>query len=171
MSTSTSPLFSLFPAREIQQATESDETLRALKDVILRGWPDPSSGNTILIIRDELSIQYGVIFRGQRMVIPSSLRRDMKQTLHASHLGVESCLRRARETIFWPWISNEIKEMIATCETCRKYETSNQKEQLPSTQSTMATSRSRPVRARPKAVHDNSGREASRYISTALHRP
>ena len=79
------------------------------------------------------------------------------QTLHASHLGVESCLRRARETIFWPGISNEIKEMIATCETCRKYETSNQKEPLPGTQSTMATSRSRPVRARPKAVHDNSG--------------
>ena len=64
------------------------------------------------------------------MVIPSSLRRDMKEKLHASHLGVESCLRRARETIFWPGMSNEIKEMIATCETCRKYETSNQKEPL-----------------------------------------
>lgn len=64
------------------------------------------------------------------MVIPSSLRRDMKQKLQASHLGVESCLRRARETIFWPGMSNEIKEMIATCETCRKYETSNQKEPL-----------------------------------------
>ena len=64
------------------------------------------------------------------MVIPSSLRRDMKQKLHASHLGVELCLRRARETIFWPGMSNEIKEMVATCETCRKYERSNQKEPL-----------------------------------------
>ena len=111
--------------RKIQQATESDETLRALKDVILRGWAEERSQTPTLVtsyfsIRDELSIQDGVIFCGQRMVIPSSLRRDMKQKLHASHLGVESCLRRARETIFWPGMSNEIKEMVATCETCRK---------------------------------------------------
>ncbi|XP_029182414.2 uncharacterized protein K02A2.6-like [Acropora millepora] len=121
--------------RKIQQATESDETLRALKDVILRGWPEersqtPTQVTPYFSMRDELSIQDGVIFRGQRMVIPSSLRRDMKQKLHASHLGVESCLRRARETIFWPGMSNEIKEMVATCETCRKYERSNQKEPL-----------------------------------------
>ena len=54
----------------------------------------------------------------------------MKQKLHASHLGVESCLRRARETIFWTGMSNEIKQMVARCETCRKYETSNRKEPL-----------------------------------------
>ena len=54
----------------------------------------------------------------------------MKHKLHASHLGTESCLRRARETIFWPGMSAEVKELIATCETCRKYETSNPKESL-----------------------------------------
>ena len=128
----TSPLSSLFSAREIQQATESDDTLRALKDIILHGWPEecsqtPAQVTPYFSIRDELSLQDGVIFRGQRMVIPSSLRRDMKQEPHASHLGVGSCLRRARETIFWLGMSTEIKEMVATCETCRKYETSNQK--------------------------------------------
>ena len=119
--------------QKIQQATESDETLRALKDVTLRGWPEersqtPTQVTPYFSIRDELSIQDGVIFRGQPMVIPSRLRRHMKQRLRASHLGVESCLRRARETIFWPRTSNEIKEMVATCETCRKYERSNQKD-------------------------------------------
>ena len=54
----------------------------------------------------------------------------MKQKLHASHLGAESCLRRERETIFWPGMNAEVKELIASCETCRKYETSNQKESL-----------------------------------------
>ena len=75
-------------------------------------------------IRDELAIQDGIIFRGQRIVVPVSLRLDMKRKLHASHLGVESCLRRARETIFWPGMNAEVKELIASCETCRKYETS-----------------------------------------------
>ena len=54
----------------------------------------------------------------------------MKQKLRASYLGTESCLRRARETIFWPGMNAEVKALIVTCETCRKFETSNQKESL-----------------------------------------
>ncbi|XP_015750646.1 PREDICTED: uncharacterized protein LOC107330572 [Acropora digitifera] len=41
----------------------------------------------------------------------------MKRKLHASRLGTESCVRRARETIFWPNMNAEFKEMITACET------------------------------------------------------
>lgn len=121
--------------REIQQATEDDENLQALKAIILRGWPDdrsqlPEQSTPYFSMRDELSLHDGVIFRGQRIVVPVSLRKDMKRKLHASHLGTESCLRRARETIFWPNMNAELKEMIAACETCRTYETSHHKESL-----------------------------------------
>ncbi|KAK2564108.1 Retrovirus-related Pol polyprotein from transposon 412 [Acropora cervicornis] len=121
--------------REIQQATEDDENLQALKAVILRGWPDdrsqlPEQTTPYFSMRDELSLHDGVIFRGQRIVVPVSLRKDIKQKLRASHLGTESCLRRARETIFWPNMNAELKEMIAACETCRTYETSHHKESL-----------------------------------------
>jgi len=81
-------------------------------------------------MRDELTIQDRNIFLGQRVIIPVSLRHDMKRKLHVSHLGVESCLHRARETIFWLSMNADIKGLIASCETCRKYETSNQKESL-----------------------------------------
>lgn len=81
-------------------------------------------------VRDEFSVHDGVIFRRQQIVVPVTLRKDMKRKLRASHLGAESCLRGARETIFWPNMYAELKEMIATCETCRKYETSHQKESL-----------------------------------------
>ena len=121
--------------REIQQATEDDEILQSLKPVVLRGWPDdpsqiPEQITPYFSVRDELSVHDEVIFSGQGIVVPVSLRKDMKRKLHASHLGAESCLRRARETIFWPNMNAELKEMIATCETCRKYETSHQKESL-----------------------------------------
>lgn len=78
-------------------------------------------------MRDELTIQDRVIFRGESSVVTVSLRHDMKRKLHESHLDAESCLRRARETIFWPGMNAEVKELIASCETCRKYETSKQK--------------------------------------------
>ena len=56
--------------------------------------------------------------------------REMKRQIHSSHLGIGSCLRRARESLFWPGMSAEIKEMITACETCRTYETTPQKETL-----------------------------------------
>ncbi|KAK3703506.1 hypothetical protein QZH41_002225 [Actinostola sp. cb2023] len=121
--------------QDIRLATDKDETLQLLKDVILRGWPAerkdlPTQITPYFSVRDELVVQDGMIFRGERIVVPYSLRKEMKQRIHSSHLGAESCLRRARETLFWPGMSAEIKEMVSACETCRTYETSPQKETL-----------------------------------------
>ena len=120
---------------EIQQATEDDEILQALKAVFLSGWPDdhsqiPEQITPYFSMRDKLSVHDGVIFHRRQIVVPVSLREDRKQNLHASHLGTESCLRRAQETIFWLNMNTDLKEMIETCETCRKYETCHQKESL-----------------------------------------
>ena len=54
----------------------------------------------------------------------------MKQKLHASHPGTESCLRRPRETKFWRNMNAKVKEMIATCKTCPRYEAGDQEESL-----------------------------------------
>ena len=43
-------------------------------------------------IRDKLSVQDGVIYRGQKKVIPTTLRTDMKTKVHALHRGIKSCL-------------------------------------------------------------------------------
>ena len=106
-----------------------------LKQTIIQGWPKERKNLPIQItpyfsMRDELTVQDGLIFRGQRIVIPLRLRREMKKKIHSSHLGTESCLRRARECLYWPGMSAEIKEMVASCETCRTYETTPQKESL-----------------------------------------
>ena len=54
----------------------------------------------------------------------------IKIKLHSSHVGIDACLRRVRESVFWPGFSAEIKQMVETCETCQKFETSPQKEPL-----------------------------------------
>ena len=69
--------------QEIQQATEDDENLQALKAIILRGWPDdrsqlPEQATPYFSMRDELSLHDGVIFCGQRIVVPVSLRKGLK---------------------------------------------------------------------------------------------
>ena len=60
------------------------------------------------------------------VVIPKNLRADMKARIHSSHLGAESCLRRARECIYWPGMLAEIQQYISACEICRKFDTTSQ---------------------------------------------
>ena len=44
-------------------------------------------------IRDELSIQDGIIFRGERLDGPTSLLTQIKRAVHKANLGTKSCLR------------------------------------------------------------------------------
>ena len=54
----------------------------------------------------------------------------MKRAVHQAHLGTESCLRRARECLYWPGMNADMKDYISRCERCRNFEISNQKETL-----------------------------------------
>ena len=45
----------------------------------------------------------------------------MKKKVHMGHLGINSCLRRARDLIFWPGMSSDIHKYVekyGTCSTC-----------------------------------------------------
>ena len=109
----------------IRRATTNDESLQALKDVILGGWPDhrsqvPPLATPYFGVRDELSTAQGLIFRGERLVIPKTMRQKIKENLHLGHNGIDATLRQAREHVYWPGMNQEIKEWIATCETCQE---------------------------------------------------
>ena len=121
--------------QEIRTETEKDGTLQILKSVILQGLPAkrnavPAQVTPYYSVRYELSVQDGLILRSDGVVIPKALRGEMKLKIHSSHMGAESCLRRARECIFWPGMNAEVKEMIAACETCRRYEKSQPNQPL-----------------------------------------
>ena len=120
---------------DIRNHTEQDETLHEVTKAILSGWPEwksdvPNAAAPYFNVRDELSVQNGVIFYGERAVVPISLRKDMLQCIHASHMGIEGCLRRARESLYWPGMNNEVKDFIQHCEVCRSTDVKQPKEPL-----------------------------------------
>ena len=49
---------------------------------------------------------------------------------HASHIGIEGCTRRARDTLYWPRMTTEIKEYISKCDVCMTHRTSQGKEPI-----------------------------------------
>ena len=85
--------------KEIQEETGRDDTLQQLKKTIISGWPEtkkevPTCLHPYFQVRDELSAQDGLIFKGQRRVVPLGLRARIKEKLHGAHTGIQSSLRR-----------------------------------------------------------------------------
>ena len=122
---------------QIQRETEQDESLQVLKAVIQHGWPENKSTLPLLAspyfdMRDELSVQDGLIFKGERVVVPKAARSGLLKSIHNSHLGVNGCLNRACECLYWPGMTGDIKNYVSTCEACREYEQGQRKETLTS---------------------------------------
>jgi hypothetical protein len=119
----------------IKTATENDYACRALKEVILEGWPESKQDmapevTPYFAYRDEMTVIDGIILRGERVVIPRDMRKTMKEKIHSSHLGITGCFRRARECLYWPNMAADIKDYISSCAICREVETKNSKETL-----------------------------------------
>lgn len=120
---------------EVKQHTEKCPTLQKLLHCVVSGWPSkknevPDELKTYYDIQDTLSHQSGVLLKGERIIIPKTLKGDIKSRLHASHLGYDSLMRRARQTVYWPGMSQEIKQMAETCAVCQEFKPRNQKETL-----------------------------------------
>ena len=78
---------------EIQQASSQDDHLQQLKSFIIAGWPDTKDKlHTELrpywLYRDELVV-IDVILKGRCIIILNSLRQQVLNQLHTSHMSIE----------------------------------------------------------------------------------
>ena len=98
-------------------------------------WPDDKM-KTPLVLRpywpysDELIASNGLVFRGMRIVIPTSMRRKMVTRAHASHMGTEYTANTAREVTYWPGMHSELVEAIQRCSTRQEAQPAQTKEPL-----------------------------------------
>ena len=107
----------------LKNETNKDEVLQAVKMIIESGWPEsksslPANVTPYFRFRDELVVQKGLILRGDRVVIPKALRKEIMTDMHTAHQRIESTLRRARKNIYWPNMNSEVKNYISKCEIC-----------------------------------------------------
>ena len=69
-------------------------------------------------LKDDLCVVHGIVLYQSRIVIPKRERKEVLRRLHASHQGVERTKRRARQTVYWPGISSDIKNTVEVCYDC-----------------------------------------------------
>ena len=108
----------------IRKATLEDCTMNNLKAMIKDGWPSrkedvPHRLRRYIPFKQELSTADDLVFKRESILVPEPARQQMKQRAH--HVGLQGCLRRAREVIFWPGISREIENYIFQCTVCKEY--------------------------------------------------
>ena len=49
------------------------------------------------------------------------MRQKVKEKIHRAHIGIQDCLRRAREVVYWPSMNQEITGYIEHCDTCNMF--------------------------------------------------
>lgn len=108
---------------QIKHASTDDPTLQVLRETIQQRWPEnktnvPPSIQAYFDFQDELTVQNQLVFKGPRIVIPFALRREMMSTIHASHIGIEDCIRMARDSLYWPRMNSDLKEYITKYDIC-----------------------------------------------------
>ena len=90
-------LVSEHEAEMFRVETKNDEVLQAVKAIVQSGWPAERRELSPKVaiyydIRDELVIQDGLLFRGDRLVVPKALRKRI--TLQSSRNRINAEVRQ-----------------------------------------------------------------------------
>ena len=117
---------------ELQQATQVDDELALLKHTIMAGWPSTIK-EILQVLRpywafhEELIIEDGLILKGTRIVVPSKQQETILNQIHDSHLGLQKCKLHAMQSVYWPGINDQLKQLVLNCQLCLKYLRSKKK--------------------------------------------
>ncbi|XP_055585053.1 uncharacterized protein K02A2.6-like [Uranotaenia lowii] len=123
--------------KELRYHTESDSETRLLKEVILRGWPDLKEDVSLELkkywcFRDELAVYDGLVFKSNQVVVPLGLRKKMLNAIHSGHSGIQSCIRRAKQVVFWVNMNTDIQNLVEGCSICQRHQRCNTKSTIAS---------------------------------------
>ena len=120
---------------KVKRVTKEDVTLQVLKQVISEGWLNnktalPEEVRQYFAVRDELTTADDLLFRGDRIVLPKCLQRELMQRVNKGHLGNNASLTRARECVYRPNMSNQLRDFISTCHSCCEHDVRQTKEPM-----------------------------------------
>ena len=118
---------------QLREETKKDDTMKTLYKTILDGWPDDQrqvqrSIQQYFKFRHELTLHEGIIIKNNRILVPPSMRKDIKKRLHSGHLGIVKTKSVSRDSVYWPGIDADIEDMINSCESCQEFQNKLKKE-------------------------------------------
>lgn len=119
----------------LQEDTRKDEELQELQKIVENGWPeDQKDLPTILqpywTFRDEISSFNKLMYKGQKVIVPSGQKQDILRQIHLGHFGIQRTLSAAREHLFWTQMTKDITNYVERCSICQSTQKSKTREPL-----------------------------------------
>ena len=68
--------------------------------------------------RDNLLVVDGVPMLGRRVIVPASCRKRVLESLHSAHQGPAKMLERAKHSVYWPGIVDDLEQTRKSCSIC-----------------------------------------------------
>ena len=72
----------------------------------------------------------GLILKGTRIIIPSECRDEVLEKLHEGHFGIDRTKLRARDSMYWPQINQDIETLVKSCEKCQEFSRRNKRDSV-----------------------------------------
>ncbi|UYV64545.1 K02A2.6-like [Cordylochernes scorpioides] len=110
---------------DIRESLPGDLALRQALDHTLQGWSEETPKEMELMpywnYRYELGACEGLLFWGNRVIIPTNLIAKMLDELHNSHQGIVGLISVARTLFWWPGLDKDIEETVRRCNCCQTH--------------------------------------------------
>ncbi|XP_062538077.1 uncharacterized protein K02A2.6-like [Armigeres subalbatus] len=102
---------------EIEKESEDDEELCKLHDALISDkWPKELRKYETQ--KKNINMIGFLIFKGDRTILPISLRRKALKAAHGGHVGESAMKKIVREFFWWPGMSVDAEKFVKNCETC-----------------------------------------------------
>ena len=122
--------------QKLKEAQNDDNVISAIKNYCTTTWPPtnelPLCHKIFASVQSDLTVINGILLKGERLVIPPSMRTEIMSRIHEGHLGLTKCLGRIRESVWWPNVTNYANNFVMRCETCARYRVQRQEPMIPS---------------------------------------
>lgn len=118
-----------------EKSTLRDPELVQLRKIVADGWPNdretvPENLKKYWNFREEISFVDGLLFKGQKVIIPSEQKLFIMEKVHHGHFGIERTISLAREYFYWYGMTTDLSEFVERCKVCQKHQKSNAKEPM-----------------------------------------
>ncbi|UYV60689.1 K02A2.6-like [Cordylochernes scorpioides] len=119
--------------KRLQKETHGDHTLIQLIEYAKNGWPKYKTkvcdeAKPYWQFQDEIHVSDGIVYKGNCIMVPSTLRKEILQVVHSSHQGIAASKEKARSAFYWPSMITQVENEVEKCRTCQEYSRKNPEE-------------------------------------------
>lgn len=105
------------PMQVLIEASEQDEEIQLIKEALNSNAWD-SRIVQYRVFQPELWFHDGILLRGDKIVIPSALRKQVLEAAHEGHPGIVAMKARLRTKVWWPKVDKDAEAKVKSCRGC-----------------------------------------------------